>query len=843
MSHIENDSNLFSIQKAFYEDPDNAPSTTIDNDGEEGQDAFFKRWEHFMAPRVNKYGNPIAPDIIYKEWAKYQASQPLNKKANKNGNWSYLGPDTVPFALPLQGSGGTGRINCLRFTPGNPQVMWAGTGSGGLWKSTDGGNSWTTNTDNIPNLGVTDVAINPRNTDTMFMATGDGYAYSTPNGRFFGGEYSNGVMRSVDGGNTWDTTSLNWGLYQVRQIYRLMIYPEDPNIVIALTNSGIWKTKDGGNTWKNVLSTKCCDMQMNRKHHEIMYAGFTSFYTTKDTGSTWQKISITYPVAPAAMTIATSAANDSAIYLLLLNGFSRSTNTILIRSMNGGKTWATMSNVNITTFQGYYDAAINVSPIDANVVSVGGLDVYQSSNGGQSWTQITYNQNYNMPSYTHPDHRVFEYYPGSADTVFDGNDGGLFRSVDGGSNWQIISKDIHALELYRIGSGSADPSILYTGAQDNGVNQLENGAWTLVVGGDGMTCQVAWDDPTVAYGCYQYGEVKKTVDGGKSFVYLYPPDAGKANWTAPLVIDPVNSSTLYYGSNKLYQSTDGGNTWNSISDPTNNPTNVSAIGISPSDANFIYCNFGTDFAAPSVPQLFRTKDGGTTWTNIGKQLKKVSSYLSDIAVDRRDANHVAIGFSAYDPNAKVYISSDAGTTFTNISAGLPNIPVNCLIFEGSVENGLFIGTDVGVFYRNDNTNGWIPYNTGLPNVMVNQLEVFPALNKIRAATFGRGVWDGVLTGTISGIEKAADLSIEVKIYPNPSTSGQFSLDFPANKYSKPNITVYNMTGQKMQFDQNIIASANGLNGSLDLSGLADGIYTVNFNYPDAVVSKKLQVVK
>jgi photosystem II stability/assembly factor-like uncharacterized protein len=830
---IENDSNFFSIQKAFYNDPDRASGKTEEEDG---PDELYKRWEHFMMPRVNAQGNPMAPNIIYKEWTKYKASQIQYKKSFKNGDWTYVGPIVAPG-----NAGGTGRINCLRFQPGNPQTMWAGTPSGGLWKTTDMGKTWATNTDNIPNLGVTDIAINPRNTDTMFMASGDGYGYGINNGTYFGGSYSNGIMRSVDGGNTWDTTSLNFDRTKARQIYRVIVYPENPNIVIALTNNGIWRSKNGGNTWKNVSTDPCSDIKMNARTHSTMYSGGSSFYISKDTGATWQRVIVKLAVPTGAMVIATTPANDSTIYLLLLQGHATSGNTAVMRSLDGGYTWKTMSNITaLTKFYGYYTSSFAVSPFNPNQVTVGGLNVFRSSDSGMTWSQITYDNAFPSTYYVHADHRVFEYYPGSKDTVFDGDDGGLYMSPNGGLSWKLISNDIHALELYRIGSGS-DASILYTGAQDNGVNQLYNGNWKRVIGGDGMTCQVSWDDPSVGYGSWQNGNLQKTVDYGRNWSILYPPSAGSVNWTAPFVVDPGYSNILYFGGSKLYQSIDGGSAWNSISDPIKSPSNISNIAVAPGDNKTIYISMGSEQNAP-LPRLYSTINGGTSWTNISKGINVVTGYLTNIAVDRRDPKHLAVSFAGYNSGQKVYISKDGGTNFTNISTGLPNVPVNCVAFESSTENGIYVGTDVGVFYRNDNTGGWVAYDNGLPNVIINQIEIFPSLYKIRVATYGRGIWDGSLTGNISGIEKIASLQKEIKVYPNPSINGIFSVELPGTPYRTPIISVYNMMGQKMA-DKKLAPDDGGNGASIDLSTLQNGIYFISFNYPDGVVSKKVQILK
>ena len=241
---ISNDSNYFNIRQAFeqyYVSPD---------DNEDGEDKQFQRWCYFMGPRVNgNDGKPLPPDIIYKEWKKYFANNPQPSPRGKKNSWSYAGPKVTPSS-----GGGNGRINCFRFHPTNTNIMWAGAPAGGLWKSTNGGKSWETKTDNLPNLGVTDIAINPRNTDTMFIATGDGFGYSIGNGNFWGGTYSMGVLMSANGGETWEETSLNWDRSQTRQIYRLIMHTNDPNRLYATTNTGIWKSDNAGKDWTSLKS-------------------------------------------------------------------------------------------------------------------------------------------------------------------------------------------------------------------------------------------------------------------------------------------------------------------------------------------------------------------------------------------------------------------------------------------------------------------------------------------------------------------------------------------------------------------------------------------------------------
>ncbi len=190
----------------------------FDGEEEDGPNELYQRWAQWTMPRVYPSGKPIAPDVIYKEWDKYLAKHPQPSVLSKSTTWQYAGPITNP-----SNGGGSGRINCIAFHPHNLNIMWAGTPAGGLWKTLDGGNSWTVLTDNLPNIGVASIAIDPNNPDTMYLATGDGYGYSYTNGLFWGGAYSNGLMKSTDGGKTFIKTSLDWQQTQSRQIFRVVM--------------------------------------------------------------------------------------------------------------------------------------------------------------------------------------------------------------------------------------------------------------------------------------------------------------------------------------------------------------------------------------------------------------------------------------------------------------------------------------------------------------------------------------------------------------------------------------------------------------------------------------------
>src|SRR5262249_51800326 len=277
---------------------------------EEGEDIpgflQFKRWEYFWEPRVYPTGEFPNSVEVFKEWQKLQQQLQQQDNLRSAGNWTLMGPSsTVPA------NGGVGRINCIRFNPLNSNIVWVGAPAGGLWKSTTGGTSWSTNTDNLPVIGISDIAINPQDTSMIYIATGDGDAKDT---------YSMGVMKSTDGGATWSATGLTWNVSQVRVIKRLLINPANPNILLAGASSGIYQSTDAGATWTQVKNGNYKDMEFKPGDPNTVYAvNATQFFKSTDGGTTWSA-AITGTGLPASgverTAIAVTAANPNVIYAL-----------------------------------------------------------------------------------------------------------------------------------------------------------------------------------------------------------------------------------------------------------------------------------------------------------------------------------------------------------------------------------------------------------------------------------------------------------------------------------------------------------------------------------------------
>ena len=261
-------SNFYDIQKSFYEywnDKDRVEKDVElqnDNDGVLEQ---FQRWEHFMAPRVYPSGN-FDPNTLWNEYKNYNAKSRSPLSSTPTANWTLLGPVAVPGS-----GGGAGRINVVEFDPVNSNIMWVGAADGGLWKSINGGTAWTSNTDLLPNISVADIAIDPLNTNNMYLATGDGSGYEAA-GPFWGGTYSAGILKSTDGGTTWNTTGLTYTQDQQNIVQRLIVHPTNPQILLAAARDGIWRSADGGTTWNSVNTGHFFDLEFNVSNPSIVYA-------------------------------------------------------------------------------------------------------------------------------------------------------------------------------------------------------------------------------------------------------------------------------------------------------------------------------------------------------------------------------------------------------------------------------------------------------------------------------------------------------------------------------------------------------------------------------------------
>jgi len=419
----------------------------------------------------------------------------------------------------------------------------------------------------------------------------------------------------------------------------------------------------------------------------------------------------------------------------------------------------------------------------------------------------------------------FAFHPLNSNLFYECNDGGLYATNDSGITWYDLSNGLEISQIYRLGTSATISTNVIVGLQDNGSREIYSGQWYEQTGGDGMECIIDYSDANIEYASYAQGVIYRTYDfwANQTTISDNIPGQPQGAWVTPFVIDPVNPQTLYAGYNNLYKTTNRGDSWTQISN-LGSADKLISLAVAPSNPLTIY--------TATFDTLYTTSDGGSSWYYAAPNTSLNMTY---IAVHSNDPLTLWITFSGYTAGQKVYKSTDGGATWTNISGTLPNVPVNCIVYETGSNDDLYIGTDVGVYYRDASMTDWIQYNTSLPNVVVTELEIQKNTNKLWAATFGRGLWRSDLYSTSIGIDNQI-FNNSISIQPNPTT-GTFILNLNNNQTKIVSIEVYNILGAKIRHIKQSEISGNEI--TIDLQEQTDGIYYVQINTEKGKIIEKI----
>ncbi len=750
--NIRDPRNFYSIRSAYLQKLNSEKSTSdvLKMAEEDGEESKFRRWEYIMEPRVYPSGIIPPSTILLDELNKFNENNKYLFDTIAKPAWRSLEPVN---GFPENGF--SGRLNCICFHPTDTNTMFVGAPAGGLWKTNDGGQTWFPLSDRLPSLGVSEIVINYENPDIMYMATGDKDAAN-----FISNPYSYGLLKSTDGGYSWQTTGLTHSNADQTTIQRLLIHPKNPHILLAAVTGvngamrGIWRTSDDGATWKNVSGGAKYDLEFNPGNPDIMYtSGWKYLARSTDAGITWTNISS--PNLPSSdvtsAKIAVSPANPHLVAAQFLNPNTGYTYG-LYKSYDDGVTWNKINSYEIST-QAAYDWVLTLSPSDTGIVLYGGQYLFGSDNGGQN--------KFNLPS-GHVDHHGLDYRPGS-DVLYSCNDGGLNKSYNNGFSWINLNKSLQTFQYYCLAGAAGNPDFVLAGAQDNGVLKHNMPEW-MQVGtlADGAECVIDYSNPSIFYYSYQYGYINRY--GYFDNVFRRPPPGGNQQlcaWITPYLMHPTDPKVLFFGAKDIYKTSDRGSSW------TNYSTNLTAsdgvgggmlrsMAVSESNPDSI-------LYAASYVVVYRTSDAGNSWHNITSNLPTSAgcfdcAALSSIAVHPLNPEVAWVTMSGYSPVNKVFRTNDGGKTWINISSNLPAIPVNSIVYEKNSKDALYIGTDLGVFYRDSTMDKWMPYMNELPNVPVQELEIHYGSGKLRAATFGRGLWETELYGFVSSVEEISDMN-------------------------------------------------------------------------------------
>ncbi len=758
----------------------------------EGADYQFGRWQWYWKQHLDADGYIVSPVRTQEEWGKYQSAHNNQKLSRTTGTldaWVFKGPDTT-----TRGYGGIGRINVVAFHPTDPNTFWIGSPGGGAWMTANSGATWRSMTDNLPLLSVSDIDINPLNPNTIYLSTGD---------RDAGDYYSIGVLVSHNGGATWDTTDLKWNSYNYRQCNALVINPLDTNTLIVATSDGIYRSVNAGHTWNRSISGNFKEVVYNVSDTNVLYATSGQIYRSTDGGVTWSARTAFTDVGRTS--IAVTKANPAIVKAVCASNTGSNSNGLegFYTSSDSGKTFrriykgacdSNMLGYDVNGIscggQGWYDLCIAMSQRDSNLVYIGGVNSWYSTNGGSNWGLMTfwYSGSSFIGEVAHADKHYMAFSPLLPSRLFQCNDGGVYMSDNPGTTaWSNkLTNGLGITEFYR-NAVASDTTYVLGGSQDNGSKMLTGTGSYDVGGGDGMECQIDPVDPLVYYYTYPNGTIERN-DHGILKQVTTSIGSPTGAWITPFVIMPSNNKGIVAGFKQLYYSFDGGDVWTMIPDtlPTASYDYIQHIALTAVDQSTMYVT--TDYK----DTVYATHTFGGTWSRIPVPYH---DYISGIVADPRDTFHFWVTFSGYDTVKAAEYRPVTG--WKSISASLPNVPVACIEIDTSTHI-LYIGTEVGVFYRNDTMTRWQPYNNGLPALRVNDLGINYTTGTIWAATYGRGMWSSPTqtfdTNRHLGISIIPYATNAVIIAPNPNR-GNFTVSCAGLANADVQIDVIDIIGR------------------------------------------------
>ncbi|HXN64563.1 MAG TPA: hypothetical protein VN862_04460 [Candidatus Acidoferrales bacterium] len=750
----------------------------------------------------------------------------ITSQTFENLKWRNIGPAAVD-----------GRQVALAGVPGDPSILYAGSASGGLWKTVDGGVTWQSVFDHENTLSIGAIAIEPNNPEVVWVGTGEGTARNTVS-------FGDGIYRSTDGGKSWQ----NMGLKDADRFTQIVINPRNPNIVFAAalghmfgTNEerGVFMTTDGGKNWQKVLYLDpqhgAADLAIDQSNSNVLYATMWYFlrrpwtYTSGDEkggvfksvdgGLTWNKLTNGLPKLMGRTGVQVSASNPSVVYVV-----AESNEGTMFRSDDAGESFHMVSKMAGLLGRGPYYAQMRIDPVDENTLYAIAMSLFMSIDGGHTWKNIAQN--------VHSDHHAIWIDPKNHNRVWQANDGQIAVSYDRAKTWEALDA-YAATQLYHIYADNEEPFYHVTGGlQDNGVftapsgtreGGIENSDWTIVAFGDGFYGVNNLSHPEIYLADTQGGNITRINTMTHEVLDIGPQpernDGGpvdelkyRFNWNTPILPSSHDVNTVYFAGNVVFKSTDFGLTWQAVSPDltTNDPGKTGNAGgpVWPENTTAeYYCTIialnespvraGVLWAGTDDGNLQVTNDGGKSWSNVIGNVSGVPAH-SEVSSVEPSHTGVSVAYATFDNHMMddyhpyVFKTTDGGKSWRNITGDLPEHNWVWVVREDPKNaNLLYAGTELGLYASFTGGNHWIKLSLGnLPNVAVRDLMIHPKMNDILLATHGRGAW--ILDDATPIQKMAADvLNSDAYLFDiRPAmryTSGMQVRFFPGDKtYIAPN---------------------------------------------------------
>lgn len=777
----------------------------------------FKRWEYNAIRMQDENGFLKPSSFYYDELERYNSEINNSSRINRTSlvsNWEELGP-----AYWNQTSGwnpGVGRITSIAIDANNANHIIVGSPGGGVWKTTDGGANWSVLTDNLSNIYVSALTIDPVNSSIYYWGSTSGI-----------------IFKSTDAGATWNQLA-DTGNGVVNKI--LINSSDTSKIFCSSQFDGVYKSTDGGVNWSSIHSESITgyDIEFKPGDQSVVYASGNKIYKSTDSGQSFSIKDVVVWVGgfnSGPKMIGVSADNPEVVYVLeasdgVFGEFYKSTDSgenFTKLDHTGKNYFGYESDASDDRGQAPRDMDIAVNPNDADDVHIAGILSWRSINGGtdfnitSQWVpQIAASENI---GYCHADIDIMIY---QNNKLYIGSDGGIFVANEplnvSSTYYTDLTSGLGIRQFYKIGISQTNPVIVTGGSQDNGTSVYRaDKTWADWLGADGMETFVDHSNSNILYGTSQFGSLYKSLNQGLTRFDLLKPDGKSGEWITPFEQDPADSNTVYTGYDQIYKSTDGGQNWTAISQNLGN--NANHLKIAPSDSNTMYAAVGSS--------LFKTTSGGVSgnWST----LTGFAGAINSIAIHPTNPNKLAI---ATNSSNKIYVSTDGGATWNSMLYDLPSFAALALVWDTTYdEDILYLGMNYGAYYLRANETTWTTYNSDLPNVQINELEVNSADNKLYAATYGRGLLSVNLYDPTNLELDEFDAS-DLEVSPNPST-GLFKLDWKLNKLVT--IKIYDTLGKLVFYEKNRDLSQNP---EIKLQA-PKGLYFLKVNTTNREITKKL----
>lgn len=712
----------------------------------------FKRWQEYWTTRLDVNGNFPAPETNYLEYQKIFGKRPQTFRDN---HWEAIGPDSE-FSNKYAG---IGRLNCVAFDPTDENIIYVGAPSGGIWKTTTGGNEWVAIGNEIASTGVSDIIIDPRDSQHLYIATGDGDGGSSASQitrQGSGDSKSIGVLESFDGGETFQATGLSF-LYQDRVLMRRLIHdPLNPDILFAATNAGVYRSADAGVSWDRLIEGAFIDVELHPADSSILYAatsGFGAVFTALDS-ETGELLNFRQFSGSRRIKIGVSPAMPDQVNLCVVNpqggldGIYSSTDTgasfnLVFNDLNLLSSAAEGSG---TSGQGSYDLTYSINPENPDIQFVGGVNNWKSTDGGNSWELNTLWFSNGRDFNTHADKHFLAWHPITGE-LWETNDGGVYKTSNLGNTWQDMSNGLQIGQIYRMAQDPENQEFLLLGHQDNSTIVMEDGSSRDFIGtGDGMTQLIHPIDPRFCATSSYYGNFIISANQFNSSEVNYDNNVPNGPWITPAQFVVNDPSVIIAGSNGLYKGES--RDWTRISGSFSPNGTLRHLVWDASNPLIMYAATYTAAYKIEFTDDSYTNIENASLISLGTNSNTFNAISFIHSYSKGGTTYLGICLSNYNENWSYLEVESEELTVSNLSEGLPQIPMTAAVLDPLSET-LFIGTDIGVLFYNNATSEWEPYSEGLPNVMISGLAVDQTNRTLTASTFGRGVWRSPLPEGLS----------------------------------------------------------------------------------------------